>query len=385
MGFTSQMRKKEHLDEVYALGKGLSFYLNEYNTPLGKDMKNYLSDFLDAHVRDKIQELPNKKGDFTFWTKITQFRSLRLDPMRKDGKYTYYNLSVKKLLRYMKRGATGAIMFLSPVSSFINMMQAYTASVRKGLAFSAAEKFHLIGTDKLRSITDFSVGTYHAALGEATKVITSTLRGKNINDEKAWILSREMGFLPDNMEYQNSHSLFSGSWKVANPSHGYLLQGIPEEINSLAIMIAQMKSQIIKSDNPKYNGKSMWDIYEVKEVDRTLADGQVIKVKIAAVPDDFIRGYEVNESGEKVAVRGLTNNDKNKMKRVYERIQGGYRTEERTILETTLLGELFIQFRKFVPSILRDQFGSQKEDYSLGYYENKKVLDGNGTPEEIME
>lgn len=150
-------------------------------------------------------------------------------------------------------------------------------------------------------------------------------------------------------------------------------------------MIAQLKSQIVKSDNPKYNGKSMWDIYEIKEIERTLSNGEVIKIKEAVVPSDFIRGYETDFEGNETKVSGITNFEATKMKRVYERIQGGYRQEEKTILETTLLGELFIQFRKFVPSMLRDQMGSQKTDYSLGSYENKKVLSGDGTEKEVLE
>jgi hypothetical protein len=53
------------------------------------------------------------------------------------------------------------------------------------------------------------------------------------------------------MEYtHDNYSIFSGTYKLAKPSHAYLLQSIPEEINALAILYAQLNTT-------KYKGKSL--------------------------------------------------------------------------------------------------------------------------------
>jgi hypothetical protein len=86
-----------------------------------------------------------------------------------------------------------------------------------------------------------------------------------------------------------------------------------------------------------------------------------------------------------VAIKGITSKEATKLKRVYERLQGGYRSEEKTIMEMTLLGEIFLQFRKYLPSLLKNMFGSVKNDYSLGRYVTKEVIDGNMNKIELQE
>jgi hypothetical protein len=101
--------------------------------------------------------------------------------------------------------------------------------------------------------------------------------------------------------------------------------------------------------------------------------------------ESFVRGYERSLEGENVAIKGITSKEATKLKRVYERLQGGYRSEEKTIIEMTLLGEIFLQFRKYLPSLLKNMFGSVKNDYSLGRYVTKEVIDGNMNKIELQE
>jgi len=58
---------------------------------------------------------------------------------------------------------------------------------------------------------------------------------------------------------------------------------------------------------------------------------------------------------------------------VYEYINGGYRPDERTHLEYYLLGELFLQFKKFIPNLLKNMFATKGTIETWGYY---KKLEG---------
>jgi hypothetical protein len=42
------------------------------------------------------------------------------------------------------------------------------------------------------------------------------------------------------------------------------------------------------------------------------------------------------------------------MKRAYELVHGSYRQEERTALELTVAGVYFLQFKKYLPTIIRN-------------------------------
>jgi hypothetical protein len=188
--FTTQMRRKEHMDDVFVLGKGMVHYLNEFNSG---DLKSgqtgsLLSRFIDAHVKDKVQGLSDEDKDFSFLSRPIQIRAFKKDPSRIDGRYSRYNFSTRKFIQYIKRSASSAIMFVSPISGFVNAMQAYTASVRMGAAYSVAknldDKFSLFGTDGIKDIHDFGAGDYHKGLKFGMDILTKPLRGENLNEDK---------------------------------------------------------------------------------------------------------------------------------------------------------------------------------------------------------
>jgi hypothetical protein len=117
-------------------------------------------------------------------------------------------------------------------------------------------------------------------------------------------------------------------------------------------------------------------MYDVKEVEIEDISGQTTKIK-QLVFDGTIRGYEKDVDGTIIELKELSTREAIRMKRVYERIQGGYRAEEKTLLETTIAGEVFLQFRKYLPALLRDQFAQRKEDSSLGFYETVPPKEGD--------
>lgn len=49
-------------------------------------------------------------------------------------------------------------------------------------------------------------------------------------------------------------------------------------------------------------------------------------------------------------------------------MHGGYREDERARLEYFVVGQLFMQFKRYLPNILKQGFGSKRRQYSYGMY-----------------
>lgn len=74
-------------------------------------------------------------------------------------------------------------------------------------------------------------------------------------------------------------------------------------------------------------------------------------------------------------LKELTTEEINAIKFTYEKIHGGYRLDERTRAEYYILGEMIMQFKKFLPSILKNVGASRGLRQTQGYY---KKVDENG-------
>lgn len=57
-------------------------------------------------------------------------------------------------------------------------------------------------------------------------------------------------------------------------------------------------------------------------------------------------------------------------------MHGGYRQDERTKLEYFIFGKLFLQFKKYLPTIIRNIFQEAGPSDSLGYYKELDQKDG---------
>lgn len=93
-----------------------------------------------------------------------------------------------------------------------------------------------------------------------------------------------------------------------------------------------------------------------------------------------MRGWE-NKSRDKnnphlVPITELTSREVQRMRYVYQQMHGGYRQDERTKLEYYIFGKLFMQFKKYLPTILRNIGQSKGPSDSLGYYKEMGMEDG---------
>ena len=151
----------------------------------------------------------------------------------------------------------------------------------------------------------------------------------------------------------------------------FFFHAIHEEWGHALLLAAQMKR--IKMPD----GSTIWDNYN--------DDGTFKKVKNGKAN---IRGVITEPSGVKRVIDELTEDEINKMLKMSTDIHGAYRTHERTVLESTAVGVWAMQFKKYLPALLIQEWESRKDDVYMGKYTaftdekgNKKI----GTEEVEME
>jgi len=200
----------------------------------------------------------------------------------------------------------------------------------------------------------------------------------NLHKNKLWILAKKLNYIPDNYDiYANKDMSSITRGKIFEQSSLYMFHSIPEEAMALVIMSAQLRRMKIQSKD-EYNGKSLWEMYEVKEVED---DKTKVKYYDAIWKDDYVRQY-INTAPEGIApnyeaIKGLTTDEIRKMKYMYQRMHGGYRADEKTYLEYFVLGEIFMQFKRYLPNMLRLYGQSRSKIQSYGYYKPKTDTQGN--------
>jgi len=166
-----------------------------------------------------------------------------------------------------------------------------------------------------------------------------------------------------------------------------MFHSAPEEAMAMVIMAAQLKHMKIKSSDA-YNGKSLWDMYEMKEV----IDPETQQKYFDPVwKDGYVRKYvntaPLGVAPEYKAITELDDQELRRMKYVYQRMHGGYRHDEKTYLEYFVLGEIFLQFKRYLPTLLRNYGQSRSAIDAYGNYkpvmENGKVVMQDG--KEVVE
>ena len=56
-----------------------------------------------------------------------------------------------------------------------------------------------------------------------------------------------------------------------------------------------------------------------------------------------------------------------KLKKAYERVQGGYRIDEATAMEAYVFGRIFMQLKKYYPRVLLNAMSSKRMEMDMGY------------------
>jgi hypothetical protein len=241
-------------------------------------------------------------------------------------------------------------------------------------AIKAGHKFHGIDGSSI----DMTFKDFASAHKVAMGMIKDSMQGK-IESNKAYILLKKFGYLPSNWDWgSNPSDLMTLSNKAVNESTMYMFYSLPEETLAAMTMIAQLKSMKISAGSMK--GTSLWDMYE--KVEKVNSNGdKFIDYSWKIDPktgNPFVRGMIKNDNDS----QELTELDGKEISRlffVYEKMHGGYRSEERTKLDYYVFGQIFLQFKRYLPNILRMGAMSSGKRTSTGFYKSLGE-DKDGTP-----
>jgi hypothetical protein len=342
--FIKSIEYKKAMDPVYAFGESVRGYLDLQND---KDQPMYTNTV-------KMLEM-----------KLTQDvlgRTIRKRLVRKPIKWfgkEYEDREVKAdaVFILMRRWVSATTMWLKPFTGTANGVHANYLKHKDGLKGTIANKIFGIDNDAI----DYTLSDSLAAdKVYFTEHIVNAMTGK-IRQDKTWLLLKKLHYLPDNFDFMSSEKyLLSLRNRMISESTMYTFHRIPEEFVAMTTMIAQLKH--LKHPTIKKNGKkvSLWDLYEVEKDANGIYD---------IVWRGGSRGKIKKGSGKEVTyedMKELLPKEIVKLKRVYERMQGGYRKEEAAALEVYVLGKVFIQLKKYAPRLLLNAFQSKRWEDDLG-------------------
>lgn len=338
--FMQQTFYKQHLDEVYSYAHGIAAYLHLKEDPTLEftNTRATLEDMVQLHLLNRTSDS----------------ESLSSRPIRSSGPGGYKQISFTKVGKSIKSFFRGTTMWLRVDSGIRNAMFAYLYTLKEGVV---SDVDSLVSKGLNNNNADFSTadiakGMAQASsliIGDQLKKLTGTHKHDNSSENhKIWLLMQKFGYLPDSYDwYVNPNMLLTESNTLFNERTLTLFHSMPEEILSTSIFIAQMKA--MKTND----GKNMLDHYQV----------------ITEKDKDGIEFTTVKWVGPESLGRGeLDTREINNLKYLYERMHGGYRQTERVRAEYYIFGQLFLQLKKFFPSILKNVFASKGLRGAQGKY-----------------
>ena len=344
--FTKSIEYKKYMDPVYGLGESIRGVLEMTKVdgqPIYSNTAEMLNDKLTSDVLGRTVRQQYTRKPLKFFGSQWEDREIRVD----------------SLLTLSRSWVSATTMWLKPFTGGGNGINAMMLQHKDSLKGTIANKLFGIKEDAIDYTLADSLYADGVYFGEH---VVNAMMGK-IYQDKTWLLLKKLDYLPDNFDFKSAERfLLSTRNRVISQSSMYVFHRVPEEMVSMVTMIAQLKH--LKHPTLKdSNGKplSIWDCYKVDkdvngEWDVVWTGGSRGKLKTGK--GEFATYTDINE---------ITPQESAKLKRVYERIQGGYRKEEAAALETYVLGKTFIQLKKYAPQLILNAFKSKQNEMDLGY------------------
>jgi len=326
--FTSSMIKKKYKDELLHLGNGIVQYYRLKGLEEHEDEEFYKNtmEFISDHLIGQVMDT-NKETSFT----------------RKNIRIFNKTANVEKVMLAGKDYVSATSMWLQVPNGIANTALITILNRKESLKGSLAKR---LGVEE--SAIDFTFKDLNFADAQIGVLMKDMMLG-NLNKNKLWLLARELKYLPDNYDYKGiKDQLSSARNKALDDKYLYFAHSLGETYGQLVLLAAQMKHM------------GLYDKYEVEEVKNE--QGEVVYNELVwkgGVRFKTVDGREIT---------GISPEETMRIKKVSQRIHGGYRKEERTAMELTALGKWALQFKKYIPSILNNMFQQKGEDFSLGYW-----------------
>lgn len=353
--YMEQMTAKKHLDHAWVTGQALHGYLESKRDQNGNPTFKHAAQFLDFQMKNILIGDRLIRGERA--GKLTRHG---ITVASVDGKD--YNISPLKIYRSLKSGLAANTLWLQPTRSTKNAIQmAYMQSKEEFVN----DILKLSGTKINPKELDLSslnrAGDYKEAMSSQFTQLFGNPDQNFVHQLakslKLYNVFNEMGVSP-------TDSMTRGARLLSTHNFAYLYQ-MPEEVMSVRYALNFLKTLKVESGN--YQGKSMYEMYKNAFDPKTGAFN---------LPEDFSRGKIQLQDGTFDTLKGLHPMEIQKIHRGIAKLQGGYRPDEKTAVQATILGDALMMFKRWIPAMTIGQFKSKFEDPSIGQFE--KVLESDG-------
>jgi len=344
--YMQHMINKKYYDSVYALGNSVKGFLqlqtDVHNNPINENSAKFLEYHMTRNLVGKLKDTDDiSRKKFKLFT-------------NSNGKNVYF--SPMKASRILSSSFAASALWLKVPSATKNAMQAMWAVSKESLVNSLGST-SWGGIDVSKQ--DLSLKNHSKAYGDWMSYQAASMKGEG-KAHPVHVFVKTFRMFPEMSElgYKTRGMVSDGGtvWDVNNLS---ILYSYPEAMTTAVIAIDAMNSMKIQSG--PYAGKSMWEVYrDSVVVDPVSGEGKF------ELPADFTRGKLRMGDGVTQELRELNFMEIQKLHAVVRRVKGGYRQEERSMIEATALGEMFMLFRRWLPTTILLAAKSKQYDYSIG-------------------
>ncbi len=319
--FTDNLLKKKYFDEAHSIGVGLVEYFKQNGEGTNAE---FLNDRIITEVLESKKELKIGKKNFSY--------------VGKDGKLK--KVDVDTILGAVKNFVTAGSMWLKVGAGLKNAALIAISNRKKSLLGNISKQFGIDEED-----IDFTEGNLLEADFLWLEYLKDSALG-NLENNKINLLLKEFNYLPDSFDFKlNRNDLASLKNKALSTDHLYIAHSAFEQWGTGTIFVA-----LLLHGKNKRTGKSLYDSYEVKE-------GKLVW-------EGGLRGKRQDGS----EIQGLTFEELNKFKRISATIHGNYRPEEKGAIELYALGQMAMQFKRFVPQQLYNLWQSKQRSDAFGKF-----------------
>lgn len=255
-------------------------------------------------------------------------------------------LNLDRFVQGMDNFVTMNAMWFKPVSGLFNGFLNVLLTSQKAVS-SVFAKWAGVKTQEL-SMKEFLLGNQHYLQSTLFSVKNNKLYETTESKDKMEFFLDYFGFDSNKFSYTTSTTdLNDAKLAIANKSIPFVFHQMGEGYSQIVLLASQLEQ--LKTTR---NGEeiSMWDAFDFNKDSNTFKYNGDVRFL------DHLGNAITEPTYEEIA----------KMKRTYERIHGGYKSEEKMLIEMTAIGRWIVKFRKFIPSQIFENLQGQYNDWSIG-------------------
>jgi hypothetical protein len=351
--FMEQMIRKKHLDSTYMYGQAVKGILLNATDGNGNPAFKLSAGLIEDQLRNILMKDTLNRG-------TGKFIRHGIAVGRKEGQER--TISVLQIYKSLKSGVAAATLWLQPERSAVNLAQAMYMHGKEGLVNDVvawANKREGLALNR-----DISVKGMGDSYAEA---IAGQIAAFSGNGKSNFVhqLAKELKLYNNLLEEggKQEQYLTKGCTLLDTSNLGFLYR-IPEEITNVQYGLNYMKN--LKIQSGKYAGKSMYDMYKENFNKQT---------GTFDLPADFKRGTLQHGDGTTEELGGLHALEINKIHAGIGKIMGNYRSDEKTALQMSILGDAMMMFKRWIPGMAVQQYQNKFLDPTMGSFELSNSLD----------